>query len=125
ERDARGGETLEEIVRWHGENDTTAPGQTHGRFPGTLDSGPPGPDTVAAVLPLYDDNPVSRRAVVPLLFFAACVVAFFFWQPSPFEDTTDDIRFDLRYAAIPCEVLENRPLTRPAGGAPFNLGPTD
>jgi membrane associated rhomboid family serine protease len=74
------------------------------------------------VLPLYDDNPVSRRPVVTLLIIAACVVAYFFWQPSPFEDTTEDIRFDLRYAAIPCEILENRPLTRAEVGATFNLG---
>jgi membrane associated rhomboid family serine protease len=74
------------------------------------------------VLPLYDDNPVSRRPVVTLLIIAACVVAYFFWQPTPFEDTNDDIRFDLRYAAIPCEVLENRPLTQAEVGATFNLG---
>jgi membrane associated rhomboid family serine protease len=74
------------------------------------------------VLPLYDDNPVSRRPVVTLLIIAACVVAYFFWQPTPFEDTVSDVRFDLRYAAIPCEILENRPLTRAEVGATFNLG---
>jgi membrane associated rhomboid family serine protease len=74
------------------------------------------------VLPLYDDNPVSRRPVVTLLIIAVCVVAYFFWQPTPFEDTGSDVRFDLRYAAIPCEVLENRPLTEAEVGATFNLG---
>ena len=74
------------------------------------------------MLPLYDDNPVSRRPVVTLLIIAACVVAYFFWQPTPFEDTGSDVRFDLRYAAVPCEVLENRPLTEAEVGATFNLG---
>ena len=74
------------------------------------------------MLPLYDDNPVSRRPVVTLLIIAACVVAYFFWQPTPFEDTVDDVEFDLRYAAIPCEILENRPLTRAEVGATFNQG---
>ena len=77
------------------------------------------------MLPLYDDNPVSRRPVVTLLIIAACVVAYFFWQPTPFEDTVSDVRFDLRYAAIPCEILENRPLTRAEVGATFNLGDTN
>ena len=74
------------------------------------------------MLPLYDDNPVSRRPVVTLLIIAACVVAYFFWQPSPFDDTNDDIRFDVRYAAIPCEILQNRPLTIAEAQATFNLG---
>jgi membrane associated rhomboid family serine protease len=74
------------------------------------------------VLPLYDDNPVSRRPVVTLAIIAACVVAYFFWQPSPLEDTVDDVRFNLEYAAIPCEVLHQRPLTTAEVQATFNLG---
>ena len=74
------------------------------------------------MLPLYDDNPVSRRPVVTLAIIAACVVAYFFWQPSPFEETVDDVRFNLEYAAIPCEVLQQRPLTTAEVQATFNLG---
>jgi membrane associated rhomboid family serine protease len=74
------------------------------------------------VLPLYDDNPVSRRPVVTLLIIAACVVAYFFWQPTPFEETNDDIRFDVQYAAIPCEILEDRPLTSAEAEATFRFG---
>jgi membrane associated rhomboid family serine protease len=74
------------------------------------------------VLPLGDDNPVSRAPVITWLIIAACVVAYFLWQPTPFSETVDDIRFDLEYAAIPCEVLERRPLTRAEVQATFNLG---
>jgi membrane associated rhomboid family serine protease len=80
------------------------------------------PIRFAAVLPLYDDNPVSRRPVVTLAIIAACVVAYFFWQPTPFEETNDDVRFDVQYAAIPCEILENRPLTRAEAEATFGFG---
>jgi membrane associated rhomboid family serine protease len=74
------------------------------------------------VLPLHDDNPVSRTPVVTLVIIAACLVAYFVWQPTPFSETVDDIEFDLQYAAIPCEVLERRPLTRAEVQATFNLG---
>jgi rhomboid family protein len=76
----------------------------------------------AAVLPLHDDNPVSRPPVVTWLIIAACVVTYFLWQPTPFSDTVDDIRFDLDHAAIPCELLEGRPLTRAEVDATFRFG---
>ncbi|MGH9230724.1 MAG: rhomboid family intramembrane serine protease [Acidimicrobiales bacterium] len=74
------------------------------------------------MLPIGDDNPVSRRPIVTWLIIAACLVAYFFWQPTPFSETVDDIRFDLQYAAIPCELLEGRPLTRAEVQVTFNLG---
>jgi rhomboid family protein len=89
---------------------------------GTWSHGRRRPIPFAAVLPLHDDNPVSRRPVVTLLIMAACVVAYFFWQPTPFEETVDDIRFDVEYATIPCEILENRPLTRAEAEATFRFG---
>jgi rhomboid family protein len=94
----------------------------HGHVLGTRFHTRRRPVPFAAVLPLYDDNPVSRRPVVTLLIIAVCVVVYFFWQPTPFEDTVDDVRFDLDYAVIPCEVLEHRPLTTAEVQATFNLG---
>jgi rhomboid family protein len=64
-----------------------------------------------AMLPLRDDNPTQHRPVVTLLIIGLCVVAYFFWQPTPFEDTPDDARFTYEYAAIPCEVIHGRPLS--------------
>jgi rhomboid family protein len=80
------------------------------------------PVRFAAVLPIGDDNPVSRTPIVTLAIIAACLVVYFLWQPTPFSDTVGDVEFDLRYAAIPCEVLEHRPLTRAEVQATFNLG---
>jgi membrane associated rhomboid family serine protease len=84
-------------------------------------------DTAAAVrshpvLPLHDDNPASRPAIVTWLIIAACLVAYFLWQPTPFSDDTDDVVFNLAHAAIPCEIVENRPLTVGEVQATFNLG---
>ena len=74
------------------------------------------------MLPLGDDNPVSRTPIVTWLIIAACLVAYFAWQPTPFSDDVDDIEFNLQYAAIPCEIVEQRPLTVGEVQATFNLG---
>jgi membrane associated rhomboid family serine protease len=77
---------------------------------------------VLAVLPLYDENPVSRRPVVTWLIVAACIAAFLFWQPTPFTDTVEDTQFSLEWAAIPCEVLQGRPLSVDEVVATYQLG---
>jgi membrane associated rhomboid family serine protease len=74
------------------------------------------------VLPLRDDIPARRPAIVTWLIIAACLAAYFLWQPTPFEDTVDDLEFNLRYAAIPCEVVEQRPLTVAEVESTFSLG---
>jgi membrane associated rhomboid family serine protease len=66
---------------------------------------------VLAVLPLFDENPVSRPPIVTWLIVGLCIAAFLVWQPSPFSDTVEDTEFNLRWAAIPCEVAEGRPLS--------------
>jgi membrane associated rhomboid family serine protease len=63
------------------------------------------------VLPLSDDNPTSRTAVLTILIIVACTAIYFLWQPSPLHDDGDDISFDIRHAAIPFEVRQRRPLT--------------
>jgi membrane associated rhomboid family serine protease len=74
------------------------------------------------VIPIGDDIPARRTPVVTWLIIAACVVAYFVWQPSPLSDDVDDVEFNLAHAAIPCEVVENRPLTVGEVQATFNLG---
>jgi membrane associated rhomboid family serine protease len=64
-----------------------------------------------AVLPLHDDNPTRRPAVVTIALILACVLVYFFVQPSPGSTTTDDVRFDLRHAMIPLEVRSGDPVT--------------
>jgi membrane associated rhomboid family serine protease len=63
------------------------------------------------MLPLRDDNPTQHRPVVTWLIIGLCVVAYFFWQPTPFEDTNEDAVFTYEHAAIPCEVIHGRPLS--------------
>jgi membrane associated rhomboid family serine protease len=63
------------------------------------------------VIPLSDDNPTSRLAVLTILILVACTAIYFLWQPSPLQDDLSDISFDLRHAAIPFELRERRPLT--------------
>jgi membrane associated rhomboid family serine protease len=63
------------------------------------------------VIPLKDENPTQRRPIVTLAIIAACIGIYFLWQPSPFGDTEEDLRFNLEHAAVPCEVTQGAPLT--------------
>jgi membrane associated rhomboid family serine protease len=78
--------------------------------------------TVDRVLPLRDENPVRHPPIITWLLVAACLAAYFFWQPSPLSDTQEDLEFNLRHAAIPCEILERRPLTVDEVVATFRFG---
>jgi hypothetical protein len=74
------------------------------------------------VLPLRDENPVRTTPVVTWFIVAACVAAYLFWQPGPFDSTTADVEFNLRHAAIPCEVVDGEPLSVDEVVATFRLG---
>lgn len=63
------------------------------------------------VFPIKDVNPTHRKPVVTLLIIAACVAVWVGWQQEPQRSPTDDLIFNLEQAAIPCEVVEGRPLT--------------
>jgi membrane associated rhomboid family serine protease len=77
------------------------------------------------VLPLHDDNPTRSRPYVTWVIIALCLVAYFAWQPSPFGDDVEDLEFNLRNAAIPCELVEDRPLDEAEVVATFNQGQTE
>jgi membrane associated rhomboid family serine protease len=76
------------------------------------------------VLPLRDENPVRHPPIVTWLIIGLCLVAYFAWQPGPFGDTQEDVVFSLENAAIPCEVVEGRPLDDNEVIATFNQGLT-
>src|SRR5690606_38321474 len=76
---------------------------------GAAEAGDPALASVLGVLPLRDENPVRRTPVLTWLIVAACIAAYLLWQPTPFTDTTQDVEFNLRNAAIPCELVEARP----------------
>lgn len=73
------------------------------------------------MLPFYDDNPVRSRPILTWAIIAACIAAYFLWQPDPFGTgeqvdvsgvtTDEDTAFFLEYAAVPCELVEGEPLT--------------
>lgn len=74
------------------------------------------------MIPLRDSNPVSRTPILTWLIVAACIVVYFAWQPDPLHSTVADVEFNLRNAAIPCEVVQGRPLTVPEVVATFRGG---
>ncbi len=62
------------------------------------------------MIPLKDYNPTRRFPVITLILIALNVGVYFFVQ-RPYSDQSDQIRFSYEVAAIPCEVVEGRPLT--------------
>jgi membrane associated rhomboid family serine protease len=74
------------------------------------------------VLPFHDDNPVRSPPIVTWLIIVACLGVYFFWQPSPFGNDTADAEFNIENAAIPCELVEGRPLDVGEVVATYNQG---
>ncbi len=62
------------------------------------------------MIPLKDYNPTRRFPVVTLLLIAINVGVYFFVQ-RPFDKETSQAKFSYEVAAIPCEVVQGRPLT--------------
>lgn len=74
------------------------------------------------MIPLRDENPTHRLPVVTGLVIVGCILTFLLVQPSATRsllDAPDDaalveeIAFTYERAAIPCELVEGRPLTVP------------
>jgi membrane associated rhomboid family serine protease len=74
------------------------------------------------VLPVHDRNPTQRTPYVTVALIVACIAVYFFVQARP--GGTDSVRvgtdvvriesstrFNLEYAAVPCEVTQGRSLT--------------
>ena len=62
------------------------------------------------MIPLRDENPTSSRAWITIALIIANVAVFVLIQPR--ADAGSDIEFSFKYAAIPCEVVQGRPLTQ-------------
>ncbi|CAN5646174.1 rhomboid family intramembrane serine protease [soil metagenome] len=85
------------------------------------------------MFPIKDENPTSRRAVVTVLLILANVAVFVLLQQTQtgteVVDTDDgpvalsaELSFNLETAAIPCEVVEGRPLSFEEVRATFEAG---
>jgi membrane associated rhomboid family serine protease len=77
------------------------------------------------MIPLKDENPTRRTPFVTVAILAACIAVYFLWQPSPTSDTVSDIEFNVRHAAIPCELVHQRPLTVDELRATYEVGRSD
>jgi len=74
------------------------------------------------MIPISDHNPARRKPIVTLVLIAACIVVYFAVQPTGTPELQwnriiertddDDLRFVVDNAAIPCELIEGRPLTQ-------------
>jgi membrane associated rhomboid family serine protease len=60
------------------------------------------------VIPLHDDNPTARFPIVTIVLIAINVVVYFFVQP---HGGVEENRFTLEYAAVPCELRQDAPMT--------------
>jgi membrane associated rhomboid family serine protease len=62
------------------------------------------------VIPLKDYNPTRRFPVITVVLIAINVGVYFFVQ-RPYDEGVSQARFSYEVAAIPCEVVQGRPLT--------------
>lgn len=71
------------------------------------------------MIPISDENPTYRTAVVTVVLIVANVVTFLFVQPDADRSLTDvdtegqieSIEFTYEHAAVPCELVQGRPLS--------------
>jgi membrane associated rhomboid family serine protease len=73
------------------------------------------------VIPLRDLNPTARTPVITVLLIGVCVAVYFLiepagrvvalHQPTAISSQQADAEFTYQYAAIPCELVHDRPLT--------------
>jgi membrane associated rhomboid family serine protease len=76
------------------------------------------------VIPLKDDNPTRRFPVVTILLIAINVYVYFLVQ-RPYDERSNEVRFNYSYAAIPCEVVDREPLSEEEISRTLELGDTE
>jgi len=63
------------------------------------------------MLPLADRNPTLRAPVFTVLLIGINLAVFVFWQGGGTFTAEEDTRFTYEHAAVPCELVEGRPMT--------------
>jgi membrane associated rhomboid family serine protease len=63
------------------------------------------------MIPIRDENPTSRRAVVTLTLILVNVAIYFFVQFP--KDNSEQAKFTYRWAGVPCELDQGEPLSAP------------
>lgn len=85
------------------------------------------------MIPIADETPVRRFPVVTVVLAALCIVVFFAVQPTDITIGNlvspelqlvdrDDLQFLVDNAAIPCEIVQGRPLTEREFRDTFEFG---
>lgn len=72
------------------------------------------------MIPLKDENPTSRRAWITIVLVAVNIGVWLFVQQG--QTDIEAAEFTIEYAAIPCEVVEGRPLTIDEIALTYNRG---
>jgi rhomboid family protein len=62
------------------------------------------------VLPLRDENPTSRTAFVTIALIVVNIAIYFGIQLPKSGNTSEDVTFTYKYAAVPCEVRSGHPV---------------
>jgi membrane associated rhomboid family serine protease len=62
------------------------------------------------MLPLRDENPTSRVAVVTIALIVINIAIYFVIQLPKSTNTAEEIRFTYKYAAVPCEIRTGHPV---------------
>ncbi|HVW32044.1 MAG TPA: rhomboid family intramembrane serine protease [Acidimicrobiia bacterium] len=60
------------------------------------------------VIPIRDDNPTRSKPVVTIVIIVLCIWIYGWVQP---HDSSGDVEFLARHAAIPCEVVHGQPIS--------------
>ena len=62
------------------------------------------------MIPIRDDNPTARRAIVTILLIAVNIAIYFGVQYPKHSDANREALFDYRWAGVPCELHTGKPL---------------
>ncbi len=62
------------------------------------------------MLPLRDENPTSRTAVITIALIVINIAVYFAIQFPKSGDTSEDTRFTYEHAAVPCEIRTGHPV---------------
>jgi membrane associated rhomboid family serine protease len=62
------------------------------------------------VIPIRDENPTARRAIVTLLLVVVNIAIYFGVQYPEHNDANAEARFEYRWAGVPCEIRTGEPV---------------
>ena len=87
------------------------------------------------VIPMADENPIRRMPWATIVLILTCCAVYFAVQPGRHtldqvfdptvqQTTSNELRFIVNYAAIPCEITQGRPLTNREFRNTYEFGET-